>query len=118
MSAIDVLQFLGFEEESTDEFQKLSDDLGLSKQDTIDPDEPIAMPHKVLAVLTKGSITALIEKNTSQDVASGMDTIVRHPAVLILESPHGRVCIPNHDDPANSDLIAAVVADLSDKTLA
>lgn len=104
MTAIDTLKSLGFKEGKATEFQALSDDMGLSANDN---------PHKVLSVLTKDGVTALIEKNVSEDEAGGVASITKHPAVLILESAKGRVAIPNHDDEGNADLIAAVVADLS-----
>lgn len=111
MTAIDTLKSLGFKEQKADEFQALSDDLGLTTSDA----DGITMPHRVLAVLTKGDTTALIEKNVSQDVASGVDSITRHPAILILESPRGRVAVSNHDDPENAALIATLVAELAPK---
>ncbi len=104
MTAIDTLKGLGFTEGDTKGFQALSDDLGLSVNDN---------PHKVQAVLTKGDITALIEKNVSEDTSGGVEVIQKHPAVLILESPRGRVAVANHDDPANDSLIRDVVGDLS-----
>lgn len=104
MTAVDVLKNIGFKEQKTTEFQKLSDNLGLSVNDN---------PHKVLNVLTKGDITALIEKNVSEDEAGGVSSITKHPAVLIMESPRGRVAISNHDDDDNADLINTVAEDLS-----
>lgn len=104
MTAIDTLKGLGFKEQKTAEFQSLSDDIGLSANDN---------PHKVLAVLTKDGVTALIEKNISDDEAGGVVSTTKHPAVLILESGKGRVAIPNHDEADNQALIAEVVGDLS-----
>lgn len=104
MTAVDTLKNIGFTEGKTKEFQALSDSLGLSANDN---------PHKVLAVLTKGDVTALIEKNVSDDESGGVVSTTKHPAVLILESPKGRVCIPNHDDDENADLITTVAGDLS-----
>lgn len=104
MTAIDTLKSLGFTEGDTAEFQKLSDDMGLSRNDN---------PHKVLAVLTKGSITALVEKNVSDDASGGVEITQKHPAVLIMESPKGRVAISNHDDDDNAPLIAEITENLS-----
>lgn len=104
MSAIDTLKSLGFTDGDVAAFQQISDDLGLSRNDN---------PHKVLAVLTKGDITALIEKNVSDDKSGGVEVTTKHPAVLIMESPKGRVCIPNHDDDDNADLLALATKDLA-----
>ena len=104
MTAVDTLTALGFKDGDTAAFQKISDDLGLSRNDN---------PHKVLNVLTKGSVTALIEKNVSDDKSGGVEVTTKHPAVLIMESSKGRVCIPNHDDEANADLLAEATKDLS-----
>lgn len=112
MSGIDTLKALGFTEQDTAEFQALSDDLGLSANDN---------PHKVQAVLVKGDITALIEKNVSEDNSQGVEIVQKHPAVLILESPKGRVAIPNFDNealmvkggPEGFNLIEQIVGDLS-----
>jgi hypothetical protein len=103
MTAVDTLKTLGFKEQKTTEFQTLSDDLGLSEN----------YPHKVLAVLTKDGVTALIEQNVSEDEAGGVVSITKHPAVLIMESSKGRVCIPNHDDADNAALITEVAGDLA-----
>lgn len=112
MTAIDTLTRLGFVEQDTDEFQALSDDMGLSVNDN---------PHKVVSVLTKGNVTALIEKNVSEDNSGGVEIVQKHPAVLILESPKGRVAIPNFDNatlmttdgPEDFNLIEKIVSDLS-----
>ena len=104
MTAVDTLTALGFKDGDTAAFQKISDDLGLSRNDN---------PHKVLNVLTKGSVTALIEKNVSAEDSGGVQSTTKHPAVLIMESPKGRVCIPNHDDAANDALIEQVAGDLA-----
>lgn len=104
MTAVDTLKNIGFKEEKTKEFQDLSDSLGLSANDN---------PHKVLSVLTKDDVTALIEKNISDDESGGVVSTTKHPAVLIIESPRGRVCIPNHDEDDNAALIAQAVEDLS-----
>ena len=45
--------------------------------------------------------------------AIGVETIVKHPPVLILESPRGRVAISNHDDEDNAALIQSEVEALS-----
>lgn len=103
MTAIDTLKALGFKEQDPAVFQTLSDDIGLSENGD----------HKVSGYLTKGDITALVERNVSPDFANGVETITRHPAILILESPNGRVAIPNQDDPDNAELIRLVVADLA-----
>lgn len=103
MTAIDTLKTLGFTEGDTEDFQALSDDMGLSVNDN---------PHKVVSVLTKDGVTALIEKNTSDDDSGGLEVTQKHPAVLIMESAKGRVAISNHDDPANAALIKAVLEDL------
>lgn len=104
MTAIDTLASLGFEDQGPEEFQAISNDLDLSRNDN---------PHKVLSVLKKGDVYAVIEKNVSVDTSGGVESVTRHPAVLILESPKGRVAVSNHDDPDNADLIANVVKDLS-----
>lgn len=104
MTAIDTLESLGFvrNEGQAKAFQQISDDLGLSVNDN---------PHKVLAVFTKDDVTALIEKNISDDESGGVVSTTKHPAVLIMESPRGRVCISNQDD--NAALIAQVAEDLA-----
>ena len=104
MSAIDVLSSLGFVEQDKQVFQAISDDLDLSRDDN---------PHKVLSYFTKGDVTALIEKNVSPDNSGGVDVITKHPPVLILEGPGGRVAVANHDEPENTDLIAHVVQAVS-----
>ena len=104
MTAIDTLKNLGFTEDDTAEFQQISDNLDLSRNDN---------PHKVLHVLTKGDVTAVIEKNVSDDNSGGVEVTMKHPAVLILESSKGRVAISNHDEPDNADLIAEVAGDLA-----
>lgn len=104
MTAIDTLKALGFNEEETKEFQQISDDLDLSRDDN---------PHKVLAVLVKDDVTAVIEKNVSEDEAGGVVSITKHPAVLILESKSGRVCISNFDDADNQAMVEQAVSDLS-----
>jgi hypothetical protein len=103
MSATDVLKDLGFAEQETDELQTQSDEAGLSAN----------YPHKVLHHYTRDDVTAVIEQNVSEDESGGVAIIMKHPPVLILESPKGRVAVSNHDDAANAELIANVVADLS-----
>lgn len=103
MAASDVLVGLGFKADDIAKWQQLSDDLGLSE----------GYPHKVLAAYTKDGVTALIEQNVSEDNSGGVAVIMKHPAVLILESSHGRVCVPNHDEPDNASLIEAVAGDLA-----
>lgn len=103
MAATDTLKALGFKEQKPDEFQKLSDEIGLSAN----------YPHKVLYVGTKGSVTVLIEENMSEDSAGGVTSITKHPACMIVEGPKGRTVVANHDDPSNADLIAAVVESVS-----
>lgn len=102
MALADVLTNLGFTEQSVDEFQALGDDLDLSRNDN---------PYKVKAVYTNGGVTALVEQNVSEDNSGGVDVVMKHPAVLILESNKGRVAIPNFDD--NPSLIADIVRDLT-----
>lgn len=103
MTAIDTLTSLGFEETTVEEYQGLSDSLGLSTD----------YPHKVLHVLIKGGVTALVEQNVSEDASGGVDVVMKHPAVLILESAKGRVAIPNHDDANNAALIQEIAGDLA-----
>ena len=102
MTAIDTLTRLGFAEQDAMVFQAISDQLGLSENGD----------HKVKAYYTKGDVTAIIEQNVSPDTSGGVEIITKHPAILILESPNGRVSISNQDDPANAALIEQVVLDL------
>lgn len=104
MTAVDTLKGLGFKDQGTEEFQALSDSLGMSANDN---------PHTVLAVLTKGDLTAVVEKNVHDDNSGGVEVTMKNPPVLIIESPRGRVCVSNHDDAANAELIASVVGDLA-----
>lgn len=103
MSAIDVLKNLGFNEKQTKDFQALSDDMALSHNGD----------HKVLGAYTNGEVWAVMEQNVSPDTSGGVEVIMKHPAVLVLEGPKGRAAIPNADLPENADLIATVVRDLS-----
>lgn len=106
MTAIDTLRLLGFEDVDVQPYQELSDQIGMSAN---------GHPHTVIAVLTKGQVTALIEKNVHVDVSDGVEIAVMNPAVLIMESPRGRTCIPNHDaaDADTAALISAITEDLS-----
>lgn len=104
MAATDVLKNLGFKEQSPKEFQQISDDLDLSRDDN---------PHKVLSVFSNGKVTALFEKNVSPDNSGGVEVIMKHPPVLIIEGPNGRTAISNYDEDYNVDLIANVVKAVS-----
>lgn len=104
MTALDTLKAMGFKERDTGPLQQLSDDLGLSQE---------GEPHVVVAWLEFKGVHAVVEKNISPERAGGVDTITKHPAVLILESERGRVCIPNHDVDANADLIKEIVNGLA-----
>lgn len=97
---IDALVALGFTDADPAVFQAVSDGLGLSHNGA----------HIVHAYLTKGDVTAVIEQNVSPDTNAGVETIVKHPPVLILESPKGRVAVTTIHD---TGLIEALVADLS-----
>lgn len=101
MTVVDVLAQLGFIEKDAQVFQGISDQLDLSHNGD----------HKVKAYYTKGDVTAVVEQNVSPDTSGGVEIITKHPAVLILESPKGRVAVPNFDD--NADLVAVLVKDLS-----
>lgn len=106
MAAVDVLKSLGFKEGDVAPWQSLAEGIGMSNVAE-------GEPYTVLNVLTKGDVTALIEKNVSEDENGGVVTVTKHPAVLILESPRGRVCIPNHDLDETARAITKSVADLS-----
>lgn len=103
MTAIDTLTRLGFNDDGPQQFQALSDDMGLSAN----------YPHKVLGVYTLGNVTALIEQNMSEDVSGGVEVIQKHPAILILESPKGRVAISNFDNDDHQPVIEQIVNELS-----
>lgn len=106
MAAVDVLKSLGFKDGDVKEWQALAESIGMSN-----PQE--GEPYTVLNAMTKGDVTAIIEKNVSEDENGGVVTVTKHPAVLILESPRGRVCIGNHDLDENARAIEKSVADLS-----
>jgi hypothetical protein len=106
MAAIDVLTALGFKElkDGIAYFQAISDESGMSK-----PGEP----HTVLSVMQLGDVTAYFEQNVSPDNAGGVETLTKHPPILVLESPRGRVCIGNYDDAIAEHAIKVDVAALS-----
>lgn len=103
MSAIDVLTNIGFSENGTEEFQALSDQLKLGHNGD----------HKILGAYKNGDVYAVLEQNVSPDSSGGVEVIMKHPAILILEGPKGRVAIPNADLEENADLIAIVARDLA-----
>lgn len=105
MGAVDVLKELGFKDvkDGVAYFQAVSDQLGMSK-----PGEP----HTVLGVMERGDIMAFFEQNVSPDRVGGVETITKHPPVLALVSPRGRVCIGNYDEDVAEHAIKVDVAAL------
>lgn len=97
----DVLLDLGFTKGDVEPWQKLSDAMHLSDE----------YPHKVLHFFTRDDVAVMIEQNMSPDSSGGVEVVMKHPPVMVVESPKGRVAIPNFE--TNHALIASVVDDLS-----
>lgn len=83
MSSFDVASLLeaGFEmdDNGRSRAQEEADRLGMS--DT--------QPYNVLAVLVKGVVEVVIERNTAAESAGGLDMVVTYPPVAKISSPNG-----------------------------
>lgn len=66
-------------------------------------------PYTSDYVLQNGDVTLTVEQNTSTETQSGMEVTIKHPQVVIVEGPGGRVACPAGD----ADLILAMTEQLA-----
>lgn len=59
--------------------------------------------------LSRGSVSILIEQNTSTTAADGLETMTKHPAVATVIGPRGRVTV----NATETDLILAMADEVA-----